>query len=97
MFGIIDDRGCGKTCRLLNLAKIKNAKFICRNPYSMASKALGYGIAGIDFVSYDSFLHDECEIFGDYVIDDLIEFVQYIQHSNNQKGTFLGYTLSKDE
>ena len=60
MYRIIDDRGTGKTSRLMLLAKENNAVFVCANPNSMEYKAKAYGISGITFVSYGDFiLQDE--------------------------------------
>ena len=53
MYTIIDKRGTGKTSRLLLLAKENNGIIICQNPPLMQKKAYGYGITGIDFMSYE--------------------------------------------
>ena len=39
MIRIIDERGSGKTSRLMLLAKENNATFVCSNPSAMKVKA----------------------------------------------------------
>lgn len=58
MYRIIDKRGTGKTSRLFLLAKEENAAIICRNPEAMREKAHRYGITGLDFISYNDFIHN---------------------------------------
>jgi hypothetical protein len=58
MYRIIDDRGTGKTSRLMLIAKENNALFVCSNPDAMRYKAKAYGIDGIEFISYGEFFHD---------------------------------------
>ena len=58
MYRIIDKRCSGKTSRLLLLAKENNGIVVCRNPERMREKAYGYGLTGIDFVSYEDFDYD---------------------------------------
>lgn len=94
MYRIIDDRGTGKTSRLMLLAKENNAVFVCANPNSMEYKAKAYGISGITFVSYGDFIHSFDPDITDYVVDELEDFVKYI-FANGPK--LVGYTLSQNE
>lgn len=89
MYRIIDGRGTGKTSRLMLLAKETNAIIACANPYTMKDKALGYGITGLTFVSYEELLSsDKCR--GHKVlIDEMESFVQY-----QLRAKLIGYTLS---
>ena len=92
MYRIIDDRGSGKTGRLMLLAKEMGAKLVCSNPPAMRSKAYSYGITGIDFVSYEDFI---CGFVGpeDKVLIDEIEvFANYFTG-----GKLVGYTLSNED
>lgn len=57
MYRIIDKRGTGKTSRLILLAKEKNAIIACSNPDAMRIKSEGYGIIGIDFISYYDYIN----------------------------------------
>ena len=91
MFRIIDDRGSGKTSRLMLIAKEQDAIFVCSNPEAMKYKAKQYGIEGINFVSYSEFstilLHNE-----KYVIDEIENFTKIAFGEG-----LIGYTLSKDD
>lgn len=91
MIRIIDERGSGKTSRLMLIAKEQGAIFVCKNPKAMEYKAKQYGIEGIKFVSYGEFstllLHRE-----KYVIDELETFTL-----DAFGGELVGYTLSKDD
>mgnify|MGYP003464479803 CR=1 FL=1 len=44
MYRIIDERGSGKTSRLMLLAKETGGVIVCSNPKGMAEKARAYGI-----------------------------------------------------
>ena len=84
MLKIIDDRGTGKTSRLMLLAKEnENGTIICRRPTDMREKAYAYGITGLNFISYsdyfDSFLDgkDICYDTNSIYIDNLSDFLFY--------------------
>lgn len=94
MYRIIEGRGTGKTSRLMLLAKENNATFVCANPYAMREKAKRYGIVGIDFISYHTYLTSQgCE-FSSVVIDELESFLDYAIKINCGRGDLIGYTLS---
>lgn len=93
MYRIIDDRGTGKTSRLMLIAKENNAVFVCNNPHAMEAKARAYGIDGITFISYSNFIHDYDPDIQSYVVDELEIFVQTIFSSGPQ---LIGYTLSNN-
>jgi hypothetical protein len=93
MYRIIDERGTGKTGRLLLLAKENNGIIVCANPDRMRERAHLYGLTGIDFLSYSDYGEFLCghrhglegrKIF----IDELDTFLSSI--CTNIKG----YTLS---
>ena len=90
MIRIIDDRGTGKTSRLMLIAKEQNATFVCANPQAMEYKAKAYGIEGIEFMSYEKFStvlnHPD-----NYVIDELENFVKSAFGNN-----FTSYTISAE-
>ena len=94
MYRIIEGRGTGKTSRLMLLAKETNGTIICSNPKAMEAKAQGYGIVGINFMSYSDFLNTADEFIGNYYIDEAESFIQYYIWYNNIHGNFNGYTLS---
>lgn len=94
MYRIIDDRGSGKTSRLLLLAKENNKPVVCANPYAMKQKAMAYGIVGIEFVSYYEALNNVSGILDDgCFIDELSTFAHYALGCK----TIHGYTESKDD
>ena len=88
---IIDDRASGKTGRLILLAKEAGGIVVCRHPDVMKEKAIGYGITGVDFVSYRDYptfmLSNEKPVF----IDELSCFWKYVDPN------FIGYSESKEE
>ena len=92
MYRIIDSKSSGKTNRLLLLAKENQAIFVCADPYTMENKARGYGLVGIDFISYGDFygLSLEKKYNNVFVIDELEKFATYNQ------GKIIGYTLSNE-
>ena len=92
MYRIIDDRGSGKTSRLMLLAKETGAKIACNNPCAMQQKAYAYGITGIDFIPYSDLFHGAIDSNDKVMIDELELFVkEYVD------GQLTGYTLSKDD
>ena len=88
---IIDNRGNGKTLRLMLIAKETGAAYICANPDSMRNRAYSYGITGIDFISYDDFVNFNYPATNEVVIDDLEKFASTVGH-----GKLIGFTVSKD-
>ena len=53
---VIGGRGIGKTRKIMELAKEKNAIVICKNPAAMERKAAAYGIFGLKFIGYSDTL-----------------------------------------
>ena len=91
MYRIIDNRGTGKTSRLMLLAKETNSIIACANPYAMQKKALTYGIVGLKFITYEQLLTENWN--GENImIDELENFVKYHIY-----GKLTGYTLSNEE
>lgn len=98
MYRIIDHRGSGKTSRLMLLAKEHNGTVVCSNPYAMEQKAHSYGITGVDFVSYYDFLNNCKDVnLGNYYIDELEIFMQFIASQYAKNGNFNGYTLTEED
>ena len=89
MYRIIDNRGSGKTGRLMLLAKETNSAIACSNPLAMKQKAYAYGIAGIDFISYDDLINGWDD---NVMIDELEMFIKYATSAE-----VLGYTLSNED
>ena len=73
---IIGENSSGKTRRMLERAKESGAIVVCKNPYSMESKANIYEIFGLKFVKYEEM--DEYIMKGDRIaIDELGEFFKH--------------------
>ena len=92
---IVAERSTGKTRKIIELAKEKNAAVICKNPMAMARKAEAYGILGVQFVSYDeavNLLHDDFDFCDNFVIDEVKEFLDFLF-----AGNCLGFTQTKDD
>lgn len=89
MYKIIDERSSGKTSRLMLLAKENNGIIVCHAPQAMQEKAYGYGITGIDFISYEKYLYtDDYDLSKPIYIDEIEQFLQIIDDAIE------GYTLS---
>lgn len=50
---IIGENSSGKTRKMLENAKENGAIVVCKNPYSMESKANCYEIYGLKFIKYE--------------------------------------------
>jgi len=73
---IIGENSSGKTRKMLEEAKKSGAVVVCKNPYSMESKANCYGIFGLKFVRYDEMNADI--LCGEKVaVDELGEFFEH--------------------
>ena len=88
---IFDDRASGKTSRLILLAKEAGGIVVCRHPAAMTEKAIGYGITGVDFVSYQDYLNFILSNKKPVFIDELSCFWKYFDPN------FIGYTETKEE
>ena len=99
MYRIIDDRGTGKTGRLMLIAKETGASFVCANPRAMEQKAHAYGIDGINFVSFYDFVNPnnwrgkDTKEKTPVVIDEVESLIRDL----NPTTSVIGYSVSKDE
>lgn len=90
MYRIIEGRSCGKTSRLMLLAKETGAAIACSNPSAMRAKAYAYGITGIDFISYSDLFTGG---WNDKVlIDEMEDFVRQYTDAN-----LIGYSLTNED
>ena len=90
MYRIIEGRSCGKTSRLMLLAKETGAAIACSNPSAMRAKAYAYGITGIDFISYSDLFTGG---WNDKVlIDEMEDFVKQYTDAN-----LIGYSLTNED
>lgn len=79
---IIGGRSTGKTRKLLEHAKEKNAVVVCRSPVAMARKAEAYGIIGLRFISYGELIaanniyqDEDTQIVEPFVVDEISDFL----------------------
>jgi hypothetical protein len=96
MYRVIDERGSGKTYKLMEYAKNNKAIFVCKHPRAMEEKSHAYGFTGIEFIDYYAFLdHYGKDIGSNYVIDELEMFINYALEFQGISSALLeGYTLS---
>lgn len=55
MFIISGGRGIGKTRALIERVKSENAILVCEDTMEMRERAYGYGITGLNIMSYQEF------------------------------------------
>lgn len=106
MFNIIEDRGTGKTRRLMEEAYNNNGIFVCQNAYPMREKANAYGFTGLKIISFEEFIENiqPHTMYSDVMkqgykapsgeniyIDELEGLVNFICFNK-----FKGYTITKD-
>ena len=94
MYRIIDNKASGKTRQLMEIAKENKAIFVCSNPHAMEAKAHAYGIVGIEFIDYFTFLEDKGKEPANYVIDEIEMLLHYMFGMNRN---LTGYTLTNGD
>lgn len=94
MYRIIDNKASGKTRRLMEIAKENKAVFVCSNPRAMEAKAHAYGIVGIEFIDYFTFLDDRGKEPANYVVDEIEMLLHYMFGMNRN---LTGYTLTNGD
>ena len=94
MYRIIGNKASGKTRQLMEIAKENNAIFVCSNPRAMEAKAHAYGIVGIEFIDYFTFLDDKGKEPANYVIDEIEMLLHYMFGMNRN---LTGYTLTNGD
>ena len=94
MYRIIDKKASGKTRKLMEIAKENKAIFVCSNPRAMEAKAHAYGIVGIDFIDYFTFLDDKGKEPANYVVDEIEMLLHYMFGMNRN---LTGYTLTNGD
>lgn len=91
MYRIIDNRGTGKTSRLMLLAKEANGVLVCANPTAMRDKAQAYGLTGFDIISYSDYVQHNYPFGKLCFIDELERFANTVGHNLS------GYTLTNED
>ena len=94
MYRIIDNKASGKTRKLMEIAKENKAIFVCSNPRAMEAKAHAYGIVGIKFIDYFTFLDDKGKEPANYVVDEIEMLLHYMFGMNRN---LTGYTLTNGD
>ena len=91
----VAERSTGKTRKIMELAKEKNAVVICKNPAAMERKAAAYGIFGLKFHGYDemtTLFHEDMLSEDDFVVDEVTEFLSYFFAAK-----CVGFTQTEDD
>lgn len=94
MYRIIDNKASGKTRKLMEIAKENKAIFVCSNPRAMEAKAHAYGIVGIEFIDYFTFLDNKGKEPANYVVDEIEMLLHYMFGMNRN---LTGYTLTNGD
>ena len=92
---VVGGRSSGKTRKIMELAKEKNAIVICKNPAAMERKAAAYGIFGLKFYGYDemtTLFHEDMLPEDDFVVDEVSEFLSYFFAAK-----CVGFTQTEDD
>jgi len=92
MYRIIDKKCSGKTARLMQLAKDNNAIVVCSNPDAFKYKAQAYGITGVRFIDYYTYLSSAFNWSGKNILIDEIDGLMKALPGNP-----IGYCLSEDD
>lgn len=90
MVRIIDDRGTGKTSRLMLLAKERNGILVCNDPHCMKAKAQAYGLNGFDIISYNDYHEHQYDNHKPIFIDEVEGYLR-------NYGRLDGYSLSNED
>lgn len=91
MVRIIDKRGCGKSSRLMLMAKENNAIIACSSPNAMHQKANAYGIVGLTFISYYDFYNHNYEDGSLVYVDEIEGYLRFLHPD------FGGYSLTNED
>ena len=94
---IVGGNSTGKTRKLLEFAKERDALVICKNAAAMGRKAVAYGIPGLRFCSYDDvakLIQEGGGLTMDYVIDEVADFMAFFLGLDN--GKLIGFTQTED-
>ena len=83
MFVVSGGRGTGKTKALLERVKSQNAILVCENTMEMRERAYGYGITGLNLMSYKDFNALE-KVEEPVYIHDINKYISY--GNRNVKG-----------
>lgn len=89
---IIENRGTGKTHKLMVKALKEGCSIACANPTAMTQKAYAYGITGINFIPYSDLFNGNVEPDDKVMIDEIeVCMREYMD------GMLMGYTLTAED
>lgn len=86
MAKIVDERGTGKTRKLMLAAKENDGVLVCMHPDRMREKAFAYGITGLNIISYNDFENSNYDIDKKCYIDELEIFIKWMFATRNIDG-----------
>jgi hypothetical protein len=86
MIKIIDERGTGKTRKLMLAAKENDGILVCMHPERMREKAFAYGITGLNIISYHDFDISDYDTDKKCYIDELEMFIKWKFITHNIDG-----------
>lgn len=81
MFIISGSKGTGKTKALIERAKAENGIIVCDDTIAMRERAYGYGITGLNIMSYDDLYECKVDSYDKPIyIHDINHFIRYSFH-----------------
>lgn len=81
MFIISGEKGTGKTRALIEKVKLDDGILVCEDTTAMRERAYGYGITGLNLISYDDLYDCDIDDYGKPIyIHDINRFIKYSFH-----------------
>ena len=78
MFIVIGGRGIGNTRTLLERVKTEDGIIVCNDTIEMRERAYGYGITGLNIMTYDELYECKVDRYDKPIyIHDINEFIKY--------------------
>ena len=78
MFIVSGGRGIGKTKTLLERVKAEEGIIVCEDTIAMRERAYGYGITGLNIMTYEELYECKVERYDKPIyIHDINEFIRY--------------------
>ena len=78
MFIVSGGRGIGKTKTLLERVKAEDGIIVCEDTIEMRERAYGYGITGLNIMTYDELYECKVDRYDKPIyIHDINEFIKY--------------------
>ena len=78
MFIVSGGKGIGKTKTLLERVKAEDGIIVCEDTIAMRERAYGYGITGLNIMTYDELYECKVDRYDKSIyIHDINEFIKY--------------------